>query len=112
MRGERGRRISARRNFLVNDPGQFPLPRQERDELLTGGVLDENDWTVARLPSPAIDGLTQSRFIDTGRGGQSVQRPIDVPRLLAQQRDVERALILDEDLPAPVEQHATLRPER
>ena len=112
MRGERGRRVSARRNFLVNDPGQFPLPRQERDELLTGGVLDENDWTVARLPSPAIDGFTQSRFVDTGRSGQSVQRPIDIPRLLAQQRDVEHALILDEDLPVPVEQHATRRRQR
>ena len=95
-----------------DDPGQLPLPRQERDELLEGGVLDEDDRPVARLPSPAIDGLAQSRFVHSGGRGQDVQRPIDVPRLLAQQRDVERALVLDEDLAVPVEQHAARRRQR
>ncbi len=75
-------------------------------------VLDQDDRPVARLATPAVDGLVQLRLVDAGGDRQDVQRLVEVLGLLADERDVEGVPVLDEDLAVAIEQHAARRRQR
>ena len=92
-------------------PGSSSRAGAKRDDLLERRVLDQDDRPIARLAPPAIDGLAHLGFVSPGCRRQEVQRLVDVARLLAVERDVERVLVLDEHLPVAVEQHASRRRE-
>ena len=111
VRRHRGR-ILPGRHVLVNDAGQLGLAGRNREPLLARRVLDQDDRPVARLAAPAVHGLVHQRLVSAGRQRQRVQCLIEVLRLFADQRDVERAAVLDEDLAVAIEQHAAWRGQR
>ena len=88
------------------------MPRPDRDELLERRVLDEDDRTVGRLAAAAVHGFAQLRLVGAGRLRQHVQRLIEILGLLADQRDVEAVLVLDQDPAVAIEQHAARRRQR
>ena len=104
--------ILAGGHFLRDDAGQLEAARLDRDDLLDGRVLDQHDRPVARLAPPPVDGLVQRRFVGAGGRGEQAQRLVEVARLLADERDVEGVLVLDEHLAVAVEQHAARRRQR
>ena len=93
-------------------PGSSVLRAADREPLFAGGVLDQHDRPVARFAPPAVDRLVHHRFVGAGRQREHVQGLFEVLGLLAHQRDVEGAVILDQDLAVAVEQHAARRRQR
>ncbi len=112
MRRHVGRRVEPRGHVLVDDARQLPLARLVGNDLRFGGILDEDDRPIARLAAAAVDRLAQLVDIGARRLRERLQRLVDVPGLLADQRDVVGHPVLDEHRLVPIEQHAARRRQR
>ena len=106
-------RILPHVHLLDDDVRQLEVeaPCRERRHLREGGILDHDDGLVARLAHVALDGLAHLIDVDAGDRRKEADRVIKILHVFADDRHVERATVLDEDLAVSVEEDAARRAE-
>ena len=114
VRAERLGGIAAGRHLLHDHVGQFEVepPGGDRGHLRQRRVLDHDDRPVGRLTPVPLEVLAQFLLVAPHHLGQQVHRAVEVARVLAHDRDVERGPVLDQHLAVAVEDHPARRPQR
>ena len=107
-------RVAPRRHLLDDNVWQLEVEpaRDDGGDLCQRGVLNDCDRPVGRLAAVAIDDVAHARFFDAQHGGEQADRPVQILRVLAHDRDAVGMAILDEHAAVAIEDEAARRTQR
>jgi hypothetical protein len=113
VRGQCVGRVLTGGYFLDDDVRQLEVEPPGRDcrDLRERRIFDDHDRPIAWLPAMTVDDLPHAPLVESGNRRQQPDRAVDILRVLANDGDVERVAVLDENLAVAVEQHAPRRPQ-
>ena len=86
--------------------------REHRGDLLAARVVDHDHRPVSRLVPMARDDVANLVRRHVGHARQQLDRALEILAVLAEDRDVERAPVLDEHAAFAIEDHAARRTQR
>ena len=106
--------IAPRRHALDDHVGQLEVepPRHDGRHLRQRRVLDHDNGAIGRQVPGPIDDLADAPLLDAGHGRQHADRPVEVGRVQADDRDGVAGPVLDQDPAVAVVEHAARRAQR